>query len=471
MFSRRRFLSTLSRTAPLAAAGCAGITNNQQTPPPQTPNEPTPPPPPPPPPTTPPDPPPPDPPSTAGSLKSIEHVIFTMQENRSFDHYFGKMPEYRRMKGYPGEVDGWPANASNPAADDPTQQVLPYHFKTQCHENLPPGWNESHVQWNRGTPSSPVAKLNGFVYAAARYSQREGLQDVAGVRAMGYYDWNDLPYYYELASQFPTSDRYFCSLPASTLANRLYLLGGSSFGRALSNFPEGAQYRHDTIFDLCEKHGISWRIYVNGEFTYYNWFIGSNRHRDDGKIAPAEQFFSDVSSGTLPQVVLIESGTSTGYDEHPRNNIQRGVAFIKQYFDAVMNSPLWLKSAMFLTYDEHGGFYDHVVPPAAVKPDNIEPILPPEAVPGAFDRYGFRVPFIMMSPWAKKHYVSHQVADHTSILKFIETRFELPSLTQRDAAAHDLLDMFDFSQMQFEHPPALPAQPTDGVCRYELVAA
>ena len=129
---------------------------------------------------------------------------------------------------------------------------------------------------------------------------------------MGYYDWNDLPYYYELASQFPISDRYFASAPASTLTNRLYLLGGSSFGRAFSNFPEGAQYQHDTIFDLCEQHGISWRIYVNGDFTYYNWFVGSNRHREDGKIAPAEQFFTDVADGTLPQVVLIDTELAGG---------------------------------------------------------------------------------------------------------------------------------------------------------------
>jgi len=214
---------------------------------------------------------------------------------------------------------------------------------------------------------------------------------------------------------------------------------------------------------------------VKGDFTYYAWFAGYNKHTGDGHIVNAEQFYSDAASGNLPSVAMIESGSQTGLDEHPKNDIQSGAAFMKTFFDALMKSPVWPKSAMMLTYDEGGGFFDHVPSPPAVKPDNIPPLLVDTCVdpvtgqtttrtytPGDFNRYGFRVPFVMVSPWVKPHYVSHQVADHTSILKLIEKRFNLPNLTRRDAAAHDLTDMFDFSQPALLIPPAMPDQPTNG---------
>jgi len=127
---------------------------------------------------------------------------------------------------------------------------------------------------------------------------------------------------------------------------------------------------------------------------------------------------------------------------------------------ALVNSPNWPSSAFFLVYDEHGGFYDHVSPPPAPVPDDIPPMLQPGDTPGAFDRYGIRVPALVVSPYAKAHHVSHTVYDHTSILKFIETRFGLPALTRRDAAADPMLDMFDFSRVSHPHP-VLPDAPVD----------
>lgn len=418
---------------------------------------------------------PPPSPSPSGSFQSIEHIIFTMQENRSFDHYFGKMPEYRRMKNIPGadDIDGLPPNASNPARDDPSQLVFAHHIETPIHEGLSPAWDTAHRQMNRFHPTSRERKMDGFVYAAANFSRDPAQQpacDFNGLRAMAYYDWTDLPYYYALGSQFAISDRMFSSLPGPTLMNRWYLLAGSSFGRVAPP-PEGArvQINAKTIFDLCQAAGVSWKIYVNG-FTYYGWFSGYNKHKGDGHIVEAEQFFADAASGNLPQVAMIESGTKGGVDEHPLNNVQRGAAYMKRFFDALMKGPAWPKSAMMLTYDEWGGFYDHVPPPDAVKPDDIAPMLvvfdpntgtTHEYLPGDFDRYGPRVPFIMASPWVKPHYVSHHPSDFTSILKFIEKRFDLPSLTRRDAAAHDLLDMFDFSKPASLNPPALPDQPVE----------
>jgi len=398
---------------------------------------------------------------------SIDHIIFTMQENRSFDHYFGKLPQYRQARGIPGTVDGLPADASNPGADDPTQLVFPYHLSTSCHENLSPSWNETHVQYNRSDPESAEATLDGFVFTAAKYSRNNGGIDTDGKRAMGFYTETDLPYYYELASQFAISDRFFCSSPAATLSNRLFLLAGSAFGRVYPDFPDPQQYDAKSIFDLLEEAGISWKIYVNGGFTYYQWFTGSNVNT--AKVVDAEQFFADLDAGALPAVALIESGPDTGLDEHPKNNIQTGAKYISRFINALIASSSWSKSVFMLTYDEGGGFYDHVAPPSAVKPDDIEPIVLPTDIQGSFNRYGFRVPFVMVSPWVRKHHVSSTVADHTSILKFIETRFDLPALTARDAAAHDLLDILDFSRMSQETPDALPEQPENDECDFSKV--
>lgn len=132
----------------------------------------------------------------ASQINKLEHVIFTMQENRSFDHYFGQMPAFRNQREIPSDVDGLPGDAANPARDDPSQLVRPYHLSTQCHENLRPGWNESHRQWNRNNPAASTGTLDGFVYSAANYSrvQASNVYDFQGLRAMGYYDWNDIPY-------------------------------------------------------------------------------------------------------------------------------------------------------------------------------------------------------------------------------------------------------------------------------------
>ena len=158
----------------------------------------------------------------------------------------------------------------------------------------------------------------------------------------------------------------------------------------------------------------------------------------------------------LPQVAFVEAnpvgGVNVESDEHPPANVQVGEKFTHDVMQALVKSPNWSSSAMFLTYDEHGGFYDHVAPPAAPKPDNIAPMLQPGDAPGAFDRYGIRVPALVISPYAKKHFVSHTVYDHTSILHFIETRFGLPTLTKRDKAADPMLGMFDFSKMSNAKP-------------------
>jgi phospholipase C len=449
MISRRRFLELAGTTAAgVATTGCGGRGADNPEPPPDGGGN----------------------GGGSGSLSKIEHIIFTMQENRSFDHYFGKLPQYRQARGIPGEVDGLPANASNPARDDPSQSVSAFHIETVRHENLSPSWNHSHRQRNRFNPSSDTATLDGFVYSAAQYSRDEAAAipprfacDFDGTRAMGFYDERDLPYYYELFSQFPISDRNFCSVMSATVPNRMFLLAGSCFGHVRPLTAEDTQINAPTIFELLEEKGVSWKIYLNDSgprpHSFYQMFTGYQRNKN--KVVTAEQFFSDVQNGSLPQVAMIESGVDTGLDEHPLNRVDRGAAYMRRFFDALMKSSLWTKSAMILTYDEGGGFFDHVPPPAAPAPDDIPPNLKPEDTPGTFERLSFRVPLVLVSAWARKHHVSHNVSDHTSIMKLIQKRFGLRNLTRRDAWAPDLTDMFDFSKMSFEQPPQLPGQPND----------
>jgi hypothetical protein len=178
-------------------------------------------------------------------------------------------------------------------------------------------------------------------------------------------------------------------------------------------------------------------------------------------VAPISQYYADAAAGTLPQVSFVDpvfaGPPNTESDEHPSSNVQVGQNFAYGVVNALESSPNWSDSALFLTYDENGGFYDHVAPPAAVAPDNIAPMLQPGDTQASFDRYGFRVPVVVVSPFSKPHYVSHVVDDHTSILSFIETRYGLSPLTARDAAADPMLDMFDFTTPSFATPPTFTA--------------
>ncbi len=163
-------------------------------------------------------------------------------------------------------------------------------------------------------------------------------------------------------------------------------------------------------------------------------------------------FFSAAASGSLPAFSFLDPNYDVTSEENPQD-IQVGERFIAQVVSALTRSRLWHKTALFITWDEHGGYYDHVPPPAAIAPDNIAPITNPSAlsnpnVPlaaGGYNRYGFRVPLFVISPWARSNYVSNVVQDHTSILAFIERKWNLPALTYRDANAHPMTDYFDFS--------------------------
>ncbi len=467
----------------------------------------------------------------SATLKSIKHIIFIAQENRSFDSYFGAMRQYWAQDGYSDEAfDGLPqfnspagAAPSNPGCDpaypfnpsgnppqtndcmfDPANPVTSFHFQTMCVENPSPSWNEAHVDWDYNDPTGLApAKLNGFVYSAGHDSRDivPPYNDTNGVRAMGYYDGTDLNFYYFMVSNFATSDRWFSPVMSRTPPNREYLIAGTTRGYAYpvgTNANDQALIDAPPIFEKLQGAGISWKIYVhslpNGcasaqclysqsyvqNFSYGPTML-SNYPQN---FETTDQFIKEAENGTLPEVAQIEPASANGLDEHPSDydptpqqplpccSVQVGADYVDSLITAVMDGPSWKDTIFILTFDEPGGFYDHVSPQPAVSPDGIKPkdLLPGDICTKVlgptcdFTYTGYRIPLIVISPYTKKHYVSHTVADTTAILKLIETRFDLPPLTKRDAAQMDMTEFFDFANPPWVNGPKLPAQNGGGAC-------
>jgi phospholipase C len=380
-----------------------------------------------------------------GAAIPIQHIIVLMQENRSFDHYLGHLPGNGQ-----DDVDVAPDGTTNPGATSGDAPVPWFHATADCFDNPNHSWHGSHVAWDGG-------KNDGFVAASAGANDAEA-NSPTGRHAMGYYDASDVPFYYQLASTFAISDRYFSDAMGPTLTNRLYLYAGSSFGIVDGDLDTGL---HDTIFSELSARGISWKVYksdVPAADLTASFLIDGIGH-----LAGLDDFAADAQSGNLPQVAWIDPSflgdAATLTDEEPPADMQIGQQFVYNQVRALMSSPSWATSAMFITYDEAGGLYDHVPPPAACPPDDLAPGSEP--VPDSFTYLGFRVPLFVVSPFAKAHFVSHVVHSHTSILRFIEAQVGIPALTGRDANSDALFDLFDFQNPPFLTPPALAAPTVD----------
>jgi len=489
--------------------------------------------------------------SSTMNVWPLNHIIFMAQENRSVDHYFGAMRAYWAANGYPDQsFDGLPqfnpqpgngaqppyygAPPSNPSCDpnvsggppfnnctvdDNSPWITSYHLLTQCIENPYPWWNPSHYNLDWADPyidpsTPPGPPMNGFVSVTAHYSfenkgENQGhFYDTLGMRVMGYYDWTDLNYYYFMASNFATSDRFFSPAMTQTGPNRDYLIAGTSQGRM---FPVGhsqldPELTAPTIYQELDTAGISWKIYVNPQdtpctppyetsclVTYddvylkdFKWgWANLSYPKNLGAIGPPGtcgsspcDFENDLANGTLPQVVQIEPASPASLDEHGSDKdeypvaVQEGANYVSGVINSVMQSSSWKDSVFIFTYDEMGGLYDHVSPQPAVSPDGIPPqdLLPGDLclTQGGptcdFTWTGYRIPLIVISPYTKKNYVSHTVMDSTAILKLIETRFNVPSLTKRDAAQPIMTEFFDFNNPAWMTPPSPPVQSTSDPC-------
>src|SRR5437588_6119066 len=386
-------------------------------------------------------------PTPTTSSKSIDHVLIACQENHTFDNYFGRYPRAGKF--------GIPSNYTQP--DGHGGNIRPYHFSSHNRPDLAHTWQAIHSEWNDG-------KMNGFYTTDGR-------------EALGYYDNSDLPYYYALADAFTLCGNYFCYQLGPTLPNRIALWAGTSGGvTSATKIPAGS-LDFPTIVDLLDAHHISWKCYNLGlglgsvpEIEFFNALPFFKKWQSDSRLMYREgDYQSDLDHGTLPQVsFMISDGL---FSEHPPADIHTGQHEMAKIINALMASSSWTSSVLFLTYDEGGGFFDHVPPPQV-------------------DAYGMgmRVPMLVVSPWVKRGYVSSQLYEHASILKFIERRFGLPSLASmnhqfdtstptryNDAAAGktagppapprdgltqigNFLEVFDFSQNGDYHPK-LPSAP------------
>ncbi|HEX6478600.1 MAG TPA: alkaline phosphatase family protein [Ktedonobacteraceae bacterium] len=388
----------------------------------------------------------PPPEQQTGSLNSINHILIVCQENRTFDHYFGHYPKAGKF--------GISANYTVP--DGKGEQIVPYHLKSHVTRDINHTWQAIHGEWNKGA-------MNGFVTVDAS-------------SALGYYDSSDLPYYYALADAFTLCGNSFCYQLGATLPNRIALWAGTSGGITIhTRIPPGS-LDYPTIVDLLDEHKVSWKCYNLGtglgsvpEVEFFNPLPFFKRWQHDSRLKfKGSDYYNDLKQGTLPHVSFLI--TDALVSEHPPMDIEFGQKEMARVVNALIASSLWTSSVLFLTYDEGGGFFDHVSPPQV-------------------DAYGmgFRVPTLVVSPWAKRGYVSGKLYEHSSILKFIERRFDLPALAsvnhrfdsstpgQNNDAANgnltgppapprdglsqigDFYEAFDFSQNPNYHPKLPPA--------------
>ena len=475
----------------------------------------------------------------------INHILILMLENRSFDSYLGQLATkgvYQRpsdtgcdyasgancthteVDGLDCTVDGadnYTCTNSNPKAftgtvgtsscmpDSGAGTQLVFHDPSYCTADTNHEWDGTHHEFNQCLPAASVGGNDGFYVqnlTAVDRLMTDGLR-THPERTMGFYDNGDVPFYYSLADQFAIGDRYFCSILGPTIPNRMYLMAATSFGHIhttndLVPPPGGNTPVTGNIFKSLNAHGITWKDYFHDlpQASIFDVKDASQTHFADinelfvdlatpaetdalGAVAPLPQVALIDPPFTQPQVILPDTNLNfLSGDEHPPKDIQFGQQLAARVVNAVLSSPHYQDTILFITYDEHGGFYDHVPPPAAPDPGdgNLPGACPdssfgllaptgdpldavraplaaqykanfckgsgePSVLKSPFNRLGIRVPFYVVSPYAKRHYVSHTVLDHTSLLRFVEEKFDLGTLTARDAAANLPTDLFDFS--------------------------
>jgi phospholipase C len=374
-----------------------------------------------------------------GSAIPIDHIVLIMQENRTFDHYFSSLT-------VPGQtVNGASPTATNPDPEHPGQTISRFHQPAACFDGPNAGWQVNHAELDDGG-------MDGWTV------QNTEPRDPSGERALGYYDGTDLPFYYSLANAFAISDSHFCSVLSTTYPNRLTYMAGTSFGQTSNVIPndhDDAGSLFPNMFLRLNDAQVSWTFYVQDEPATIA-LLPDTWTNNMSHIVPLSQFYSDADAGLLSSVSWIDLSDFRGGispAEEPPCDPQVGESYVEGVVRTLMASPNWPTSALFVTWDEGGGLYDHVDPPAACVPDDLPPILADGGPAGfTFNQYGMRTALFAVSPYAKRGYVSHQVTDHAAILRFVEARFNLPAMTHRDGNAVPPFDMFDFSSPDLTAP-------------------
>ena len=407
----------------------------------------------------------PDPSRPVGSdlLAGVDRIVVLMMENHTYDNVLGMLGKGDGFTLGPG---GQPT-ATDPYPDGRIQHA--FHMPTTCQLSSRPSqeWAASHNAYDNG-------RNDGFV----RTPISPATTQIVGGVAMGYWTGRDLPFTYSLASQFPIGDRWFSSALAQTDPERRFLIAGTAsgmtddIGTGVGNVvPDvGLVLPAATVFNELDAFGISWADYV---FSYptgatANLYPTTTGVTDAIHKRSFGQFFTDAAAGRLPSFSLLDEDFGNQSQENPQN-IVLGEQMMSRVVHAVGASPDWLHTMLVITYDEGGGYSDHVPPPPALAPDLVPPMVQPtESTYDGFARYGFRVPAIVVSPYSRRGYVTHVLHDHTSILAMIERRWNLPALTWRDANANDLTDFLDMPALGRDRPtfrslPTLaPAAPNRG---------
>jgi phospholipase C len=441
-------------------------------------------------------------------IPEIEHIVVLMMENHSFDNYFATLGH---GEGLPTDATGQPTS-SNPHLDGTPVRSFELVQTKQLPKAPTQSWHASDIQFNGG-------RNDGFV-RSVELTVDPHTAEQAKI-PMGYWTDQRLPFYCDLARTFALADHWFSSCLGPTFPNRRFLIAGTAHG-LIDDLPFGLvdRLKAGTIFDLLTRNHISWSNYhdvasfgihtkrlfgtatlvaarrfmtVLGKLvpTLLHSAIGNLQFTADvyplslasahGRLHSLKEFFADVDNGTLPAFSIVDPNF-TKFSEENDQDVQLGEAFAAEVINRVMHGKAWSKTVLIWLYDEPGGYYDHVPPPEAERPDDldgrsllrlpgaIKAVLKPllrkqwknlEAIDACtelrYNRYGFRVPAVIVSPYSRPGYVDSTEYDHTSILKLVEEKWNLPSLTRRDAKATSPLASLDFTQAHFAQPPTLAA--------------
>ena len=335
---------------------------------------------------------------SGADLAKVGNIIIVFQENHTFDNYFGE---------YPG-ADGTASKSyCLPEAPGSSKCVSPFHATSLTPVDMSHSWQSAHRDYDSG-------KMDGFVYS-------EGSK-----QTMGYYERQDLGRYWKAADAYVLCDRYFTSVMSESAPNHLFLVAGTAGGLIDDKVPSTLDF--PPIFQRLDAAGVSWRVYSDTPSWYESFSYVQSSPSAMANFKAAGSFPSDVQAGALSQVSWVIG--APGGNEHPPKNVQAGESSVADdIVNPVGRSAYWPSAAIFVTWDDYGGFFDHVVPPQVDKYG-----------------YGFRVPCLVISPYSKAGYIDSTVNDHTSILKFVETKYGLAPLSTRDAAANGLSEAFDFTR-------------------------
>jgi phospholipase C len=397
-----------------------------------------------------------------GSLKDIEHVVILIQENRSFDHYFGK------LSGVRGFDDKHGRGAFSQRAKS-GHVIKPFHLPKQCLPDISHEWGAQHRAWHGGT-------MDGWITA---HEKANG--EAIAPQVMGYHTRSDLHLYYALADAFTICDHYHCSVIGPTDPNRLMSISatldphGKHGGPLLETHSlpsgRGPQFSWTTMPERLDAHAVSWKNYSGGSgfldnpLTYFKHYKPGTKLNDKAtKPTYPGDFVADIAHNRLPQVSWLYPSVSDS--EHPGfSTALNGQVVVRDVCEALFSHPkVWAKTALFITWDENGGFFDHVPPPTPPKGTKDE-FVTVSKLPAAAEGIrgpiglGFRVPMLIVSPFSRGGLVCSDTFDHTSTLRFLETRFgvQVPNLSRwRRGVTGDLTSAFDFATAPKKRAPSLP---------------